>query len=209
MTWEDNPENPQLAVPAPPWQMSGTMAMGIFRLTRPPEVPAPLRRVMPRHIAVVVIRYRTGTLSYDEFVIGLPVRHGPQVGICVTSIWVNDQTSLQGGRRLWGLPKQPARFAWTRNGVGITDRAGVLASISISPGRLSTPPISLEILSFNTPDRAVTRTTSRLHAPWTAARLQVDHWSALLPPLSQGTTRFAAVANPFTFTINGPERLDQ
>lgn len=66
-------------------------------------------------------RYEEGsTLRYSELVVWVAVRHGWRVGALITHIYVDDAVSMRGGREIWGLPKELARFAWERDGLCMT-----------------------------------------------------------------------------------------
>jgi acetoacetate decarboxylase len=53
-----------------------------------------------------------------------PVLAGARPGGLVTSIWVDDERSLAGGRQVWGLPKQLATLRWRPGAVEVHDVAG-------------------------------------------------------------------------------------
>ena len=77
--------------------------------------------------ALVIADYRTGsTLRYSElsFMPAL-VRHGRRIGAWISAIWVDDETSLRGGRQMWGVPKEIADFSW--EAVGDRTRVDVSA----------------------------------------------------------------------------------
>lgn len=53
--------------------------------------------------------YRPGSeLLYHELLSTMLVRWGPYVGGCITQIWVDSVASRNGGRTLWGIPKELA-----------------------------------------------------------------------------------------------------
>jgi hypothetical protein len=49
---------------------------------------------------------------------------GRRLGGLVTSIWVDDERSLAGGREVWGLPKQLATLRWRPGALELRDPAG-------------------------------------------------------------------------------------
>jgi len=99
--------------PPAPWWSAGAMWI------------APLS-VGGRRIVLAVVRYREGTLSYNEVFFGSVVRRGLRVGLSVHGIWVDSVASLWGGREIWGLPKQLATFTWRNRGLTMTAEDGRL-----------------------------------------------------------------------------------
>jgi hypothetical protein len=200
-------EPPEADYPPMPWRMRGTMSMGVFSAVEAPAIPEVLRPVLPGRLAVVLVRYLEGTLSYDELVVGSMARHGRRVGLFVHHIWVNDLASLWGGRRHWGLPKQLAEFTWKDQTFEVTDEAGVLAAGSVAPRPPRLPAITLPLSGFGRLDTWVF-TKSRLGARWAPARMELTQWSDRLPALTRKATAISAVADPFHITVPPPVRLD-
>jgi hypothetical protein len=64
--------------------------------------------------AIAVARYTEGSiLTYSELlVVPALVRSGGKTGGWISHIYVDDETSLEGGRSIWGLPKELATFDW-------------------------------------------------------------------------------------------------
>jgi acetoacetate decarboxylase len=107
--------------PPAPWRIVGPAAVALRLVTVDVArrfVPDDLSivRVTPGRTlaALAVAQYRTGsTLTYSELsVMPALVRRGKTVGAWVSHMWVDDETSLRGGRELWGMPKQLATFSW-------------------------------------------------------------------------------------------------
>jgi acetoacetate decarboxylase len=87
----------------------------------PPDLD--IVQVLPgKTIAGFVLgKYESGsTLTYGELIVvpGL-VRQGARIGAWISHIYVDDLTSVAGGREIWGLPKQAAEFVWQPNGSAI------------------------------------------------------------------------------------------
>lgn len=62
--------------------------------------------------AIYLATYEHGsTLQYNELIV-VPalVRRGGRIGGWISHIYVDDHRSVAGGREIWGLPKQLARF---------------------------------------------------------------------------------------------------
>lgn len=149
---ETRPVSHGARYPGPPWRITGPSAvvMGLLDAdVARKHVPDDLGivRVRPgRTLAALVIAdYRTGsTLRYSElsFMPAL-VRSGRRVGAWISSIWVDDETSLRGGREMWGVPKEMAEFAWDvdvgQTRVSVHTDGVELASFSWPRPRVSLP----------------------------------------------------------------------
>jgi len=120
-----------MTAPPAPWRLRGhglvalrLVPSGIARAQVPPDVR--LVPVLPnRSLALVLCaRYGEGsTLRYSELIVapGL-VRARGRLGWWISHLWVDDLTALAGGRTIWGLPKQVARFRWAPDGRGVAVR---------------------------------------------------------------------------------------
>ncbi len=107
--------------PPAPWQLAGEFFAvgGLLPVARArPFVPADLAiaEVLPGMTlgGLAVARYGDGSvLSYSELlVIPALVRADGRTGGWISHIYVDDEASLQGGRSIWGLPKELATFDW-------------------------------------------------------------------------------------------------
>jgi acetoacetate decarboxylase len=185
--------------PPPPWSFVGQFWSWMVRaddgfIGMPGLVP-----LLPRWRMIALIRYREGTLRYDELLIGTPVRSARQIGIYVTHIWVDDQISLAGGQAIWGLPKELASFSWHADGVTVTDGAGVILSVELGAARKGLP------LPAVMP--AIGRRTFFLVRFWAYLGLssaRVTHWSDRFIYGVDSSVRPAVVASPFRATIAAP-----
>lgn len=122
----------EIPYPPPPWKMNGQMWMGLFKTDTPLQLPQGLQHLLdPHSLIVVLVRYLGGTLQYDELVFGALTRLGSRMGIYVDYIWVDSLASVWGGRKIWGLPKNPADFTWNDSTVRVADRQGLIAEISV------------------------------------------------------------------------------
>jgi hypothetical protein len=199
---------PETDYPPMPWRMRGIMSMGVFSVVQPPALPEGVRPILPRRLAVVLVRYLEGTLTYDELVVGSMARHGRRAGLFVHRIWVNDLASLWGGRRHWGLPKQPAEFTWKEQSFEVVDGDEVLAAGSVAPRPPRLPAVTLPLAGFGRLDDTWLLTTSRLRARWAPARMELTQWSHRLPALTRPATPVSAVADSFRIVVPPPDRLD-
>ncbi len=108
------------AFPPAPWRLTGTAVQALWtveaaraRALVPAELP--IVSVKPgRTLAILFLgNYGAGsTLVYHELIVSPAlVRVGHQVGAWISHIYVDDPASLAGGREIWGLPKELARFS--------------------------------------------------------------------------------------------------
>jgi len=76
-------------------------------------------------VAVAFVSYEPGgVLSYEELLVATPVWDQGRVAVSVPQIWVDSEASRHGGRELWAIPKQLARFG----------RGSSLAGVGVTPG---------------------------------------------------------------------------
>jgi hypothetical protein len=130
--------------PPEPWRLRGRMYLSVFLVPRAvlPPLPAPVRAaVRPVTIAgrAVVgaawVRYEPGgTLSYRELLTAVLVHERARPRVTILQIWVDDVRSRDGGRYLWGIPKELARLQ-----IGVAASGTAFADCTISarrwPGR--------------------------------------------------------------------------
>ncbi|MCG8927900.1 acetoacetate decarboxylase family protein [Lentzea sp. CC55] len=124
--------------PPEPWHMRGSAVISVFRVPRD-EVP---REHLPRgarpitlagsaFVAVAFVSYEPGSvLTYEELLVAVPVLDRGTVAVSVPQIWVDSEASRQGGRELWAIPKQLARF-----GAGSSIAAVAVKGLLPLPGR--------------------------------------------------------------------------
>jgi hypothetical protein len=121
--------------PAEPWSLRGRMYVSLFVLPAAdvPELPAELAgavrvvRLAGRAvIGAAWVDYRPGgDLSYRELLAAVLVRAGWRLRVTITHIWVDSVESRDGGRALWGIPKDLATFELTD---GAAAAAGIAAA---------------------------------------------------------------------------------
>lgn len=111
-----------LSYPPPPWTLRGHAICVPLLLERQRiPLPAPLAPLaIGRRVpgALIAARYgRDSTLCYSElallvgaYVVG--ARRASNAGISAVRIWVDNETSIAGGRDIWALPKELAAFTW-------------------------------------------------------------------------------------------------
>jgi len=117
----------QETYPPAPWALTGQMYSSIWWVpaagcTVPldPEL-VPIQAAGRVCVATVFVHYQPGSvLTYHEVLGGVLVRHTRtgRTGMTVPFIWVDSASSKQGGRELWGVPKEMARFTFDHNAPG-------------------------------------------------------------------------------------------
>jgi hypothetical protein len=94
-------------------------------------------------VGTVWVSYEPGgVLSYRELMATLLVRRGLRLMPTITHIWVDSPASRDGGRALWGIPKELAEFDFSGEGLSARDADGLLARGTVTrmlavPGRWS------------------------------------------------------------------------
>ena len=105
-----------MSYPPEPWHLRGQMHLTVWRMPIAglPALPPGLAPVRLGGCALVgtawVVYEPGGVLSYRELLVAVLVWHGARLRASITDIWVDSAPSLQGGRKLWGIPKELATF---------------------------------------------------------------------------------------------------
>lgn len=199
---------PTAPFPPAPWEMVGVGWAGLFCTNAPVPLPAGRRRLLPPRLAVVaLLRYRAGTLAYDELIVGVLARRGLRPGLVVTHIWVDSVASLHGGRQIWGLPKQLATFTWHGDTVEACDADGRIAAITAGSPLPALPPLPLVVPALGRHDDGDVSFVPRLWACLTWPAFQIDSWSPrfLFRPAARPIV--ALGARPFRATFPPPTPL--
>ena len=125
---------PETPYPPTPWQATSQYWAGLFRADQPARLPRGMRPLLGARARIVtMVRYLPGsTLVYDELIVAVPVLLGWRPGLYIDHIWVDSLASLWGGRRIWGLPKNLADFAWSDQGVTVTDSEGLIMDSALA-----------------------------------------------------------------------------
>ncbi|MEU0883092.1 acetoacetate decarboxylase family protein [Lentzea sp. NPDC005914] len=119
--------------PAEPWHMRGSLVISVFRVPRKlvphASLPAGARMITVAgnaFVAVAFVSYEPGSvLTYEELLVATPVRDQGRTAVSVPQIWVDSEASRQGGREMWGIPKQLARFGRGSSIAGVAVSGGV------------------------------------------------------------------------------------
>jgi hypothetical protein len=189
--------------PPAPWSCSGQIHLGLVRADRPADLPEGFSPLLGRKTwGIGLIRYLEGPLRYDELVVGPMVRRGTRPGILVRHIFVDDPVSRRGGREIWGLPKELARFAWSEGAVEVSDEKGLLARVGFEDAGRALPGFTLPCLGFGLLDGRWTYVVMRFQARFRRARLEARWLSdrfgfqAVSSSLAVHAARFEAVIAP-------------
>ncbi|MDF9715537.1 acetoacetate decarboxylase family protein [Nocardioides sp. ChNu-153] len=129
--------------PPQPWDLTGRGWISAWRVRGSlPPLPAGVRPV-GRVALTMFVDYRPpGQMTYGELLAGVLVRSGARVGLAITDIWVDSPASRDGGRALWGVPKNLASFPALGDGALEARRDGTpLARATFRPGRLPGVPL--------------------------------------------------------------------
>lgn len=128
--------------PPSPWQLRGQLYASAFLVpARDLDVTLPPRWSVVRLggkavVAAIWVDYQPGgVLSYRELMTTVLIRSGARVLPSITHIWVDSPASRDGGRELWGIPKELAEFSFS--GAGFTARgdAGPIARGMVGAAR--------------------------------------------------------------------------
>lgn len=104
--------------PPEPWELRGQLFGAVWAVPRSavPDVPPGVRPVVVAGRAWVVtawVDYQPGgVLEYRELLAAVLGRVGTRPVATIVGIWVDSPASRAGGRALWGIPKELARFAF-------------------------------------------------------------------------------------------------
>lgn len=202
---------PEVSFPPAPWHLRGRMWAGLFRTDAPVPLPAGLKRVLgARWLVVLLVRYEPGgTLHYDELALGIPARRGLRLGLWVDALWVSDAAGMWGGRRIWGLPKQMARFDWEEDGstARVEDATGTVAAFTLDrpAARLPVPWLPAPFWGRRE-DASWTFTPARLHgARLGRGGMRRIEGSARLPYRTLQRPLISVAAASFRLTVPPPD----
>lgn len=135
--------------PPEPWDLRGQLYLSVFAVPRAalPALPDPLAAaVRPltfgRHalVGAAWVRYEPGgVLQYQELLSAVLVHEGRHPRVSITEIWVDSVESRDGGRELWGIPKDLADLDVRTAPDGRTEgtasiASGPIAAVSFGAG---------------------------------------------------------------------------
>jgi hypothetical protein len=113
------------AYPPEPWDLRGQMYLSVFAVPRsalpalPPPLAATVRPVGRRvPVGAAWVSYEPGgVLTYRELLTAVLVHERGRPRVSILDIWVDSVASRDGGRALWGIPKNLAQLT-IRPGAG-------------------------------------------------------------------------------------------
>ncbi|MDT7787005.1 MAG: hypothetical protein QOF58_5424 [Pseudonocardiales bacterium] len=113
--------------------MRGSLVISVFRVPRKlvphAHLPSSARMITlagNAFVAVAFVKYEPGSeLTYDELLVATPVNDQGRIAVSVPQIWVDSEASRQGGREMWGIPKQLAKFGQGSSIAGVAVSGGV------------------------------------------------------------------------------------
>jgi hypothetical protein len=194
--------------PPEPWALRGQLRVAVFLVpvadlpAIPAELATAVRVVRLGRRALVgaawVVYEPGGVLSYHELLASVLMRDGLRPRVTITDIWVDSVASRDGGRALWGIPKDLARFAFTSDSAGEHASAerdgGCLAEATVRrgvrlPGRW---PFGFRVTQSldGRPKTSRVRATARLllgRSQWTVPADSPLHYLAGRRPLLTAT----------------------
>lgn len=143
------------APPPAPWRLKGEMLLSAWLVREgelDPTMPPgwrPLRIAGRLLVGALWARYDAGgTLAYREFAVGVLLHRGLRLGVTVPWIWVDSERSLEGGRRLWSIPKRLAHFQTQRgrsSAGSVADAEGEVARLQVTPAKMAWPRLAMWI----------------------------------------------------------------
>jgi hypothetical protein len=140
--------------PPEPWDLRGQLHLSVFAVPRAalPALPEPLAStVRPVRLAgralvgAAWVRYEPGgVLHYQELLSAVLVHERGRPRVSILDIWVDSVASRDGGRALWGIPKDLAELDLRDDPGGGLRATAPFASAELTrgvrvPGRWPTP----------------------------------------------------------------------
>jgi hypothetical protein len=171
-----------MSYPPQPWSLRGRMHVSVWVVpvadvpALPPALDGAVRvlRLFGRaFVGTAWVDYQPGgDLSYHELLAAVLTRAGWRPRVTITHIWVDSVASRDGGRALWGIPKDLAVF---EDGAAAT-AAGPIASVRLPRGNGVPPrlPVGFRVVQdlAGRPETTAVRSTARYgpaRVAWTVA----------------------------------------
>ncbi len=143
--------------PPEPWALRGQLHASVFLVPLhdvPHDLPPGCRPVRLGRLGIVGTAWVSyepgGVLDYSELMSTLLVRRGRRLLPHITHIWVDSDASRAGGRALWGIPKELAKFVFAGGEFSALDDEGPLAAGTVRqwlrlPGRW---PVAFQVVQW-------------------------------------------------------------
>jgi hypothetical protein len=122
--------------PPEPWHLRGQMYLSVFLIPRgrlpqlPPVLDQAVRPVTAGGrvaVGAAWVRYEPGgVLHYRELLSAVLVHERGRPRVSITDIWVDSVASREGGRNLWGIPKEMAGFTIDAENEPLVDASATL-----------------------------------------------------------------------------------
>ncbi|MDJ1135148.1 acetoacetate decarboxylase family protein [Streptomyces iconiensis] len=200
-----NPE--EASYPPAPWRSAGTMWAAELTAQKKLSVPRGLSILGdPRRLVVLLVRYREGAVTYDEFMVTSPARAGFRPGLWIHAIWVDSSASLAGGRHIWGVPKELARFEWDGPATRIFDHRGPIAGFRFGPSGRHTPRLPALAPGFGHHQHLM-YFAGRLTGHIARQPMHLTKWSHRLPGTVAETAKRSFVIDSFHMTVPAPRTV--
>jgi hypothetical protein len=123
-------------------------------------------------------------------------------------MWVTDLASLWAGRRVWGLPKNLAEFAWKDSTVRIADGQGLIATIKMNIFPANLPPLWMPTLGMaQTENGNWLYTVGHLWARLGRAGISIEEWSPRFGYRPNEKPAFSFAASPFRLHLPAPKLI--
>jgi hypothetical protein len=136
--------SPPQQYPPEPWSLRGRLRVAVWLLpvrelpVLPPEVSGAARvvRLFGRGVVGAAwVEYEPGgVLTYQELLAAVLVRAGLRPRVTITHIWVDSVPSRDGGRALWGIPKDLAELEIADTRATALRAGGPLAAATLLAG---------------------------------------------------------------------------
>jgi hypothetical protein len=121
-------------------------------------------------VATAFVDYRPpGVLVYRELLMARPVRAGATPAVRITDIWVDSESSRDGGRALWAIPKELATFTVDGDTWSMSVDGAPVASASFHRGRRVPMPLPARFRASQPREGSVVLTPVRGRARVTLA----------------------------------------
>ncbi|MGN9911553.1 acetoacetate decarboxylase family protein [Phytohabitans sp. LJ34] len=125
-----------MSYPPEPWHLRGQMYVSLWMVPRaalpPPPQARPLTVAGRGFVGTAWVDYGPGgVLEYRELLSAVLVRRAARPLVSIVDIWVDSPASRDGGRELWGIPKELAELDFTETRA----RAGGIAEAHLATGR--------------------------------------------------------------------------
>jgi hypothetical protein len=132
-----------MTYPPPPWNLKGyaVQTLQLVNIEQASKfIPSELEIVslLPGKTlgSIYISSYESGSLlKYNELIV-VPgfVRYQGKIGAWISHIYVDNQYSVAGGRKIWGLPKEMAEFSWNNGNVRVNQNNRELCSLHYQKG---------------------------------------------------------------------------